>query len=62
MHPETEHNNNAQAASASSPRAQSHSYPFPLDAIVLAGTHTNPKRLITGRNKAFLKVGGAPLI
>jgi GTP:adenosylcobinamide-phosphate guanylyltransferase len=62
MHPETEQNNNVQAASASSPVAQSHAYPFPLDAIVLAGTHTNPKRLIAGRNKAFLEVGGTPLI
>ena len=31
-------------------------YPFLLDAVVLAGTHNNPKRLIAGRNKAFLKI------
>ncbi len=37
-------------------------YPFPLDAVVLAGTHRNPKRLIAGRNKAFLKVGEQALI
>ena len=39
-----------------------HAYPFPLDAVVLAGTHQNPKRLISGRNKAFLKVGGRELL
>jgi GTP:adenosylcobinamide-phosphate guanylyltransferase len=38
------------------------SYPFLLDAVVLAGTHQNPKRLIAGRNKAFLKVGGDLLV
>ena len=37
-------------------------YPFPLDAVVLAGTHQNPKRLIAGRNKAFLEVSGQKLI
>ena len=37
-------------------------YPFKLDAVVLAGTHQNPKRLIAGRNKAFLKVGEQVLI
>ena len=37
-------------------------YPFRLDAVVLAGTHQNPKRLIAGRNKAFLKVGEQILI
>lgn len=34
----------------------------PLDAIVLAGTHTNPKRLIDGRNKAFLEIAGRALV
>ena len=38
------------------------SYPFPLDAVILAGTHQNPKRLIYGRNKAFLNVAGQPLL
>jgi len=33
-----------------------------LDAIVLAGTHQNPKRLIDGKNKAFLEIGGKPLV
>ncbi len=37
-------------------------YPFRLDAVVLAGTHQNVKRLIAGRNKAFLKVGEQVLI
>ena len=37
-------------------------YPFPLDAVVLAGTHQNPNRLIAGRNKAFLEVGGEILV
>ena len=37
-------------------------YPFPLDAVVLAGTHQNPKRLIAGRNKAFLEVAGEVLV
>jgi GTP:adenosylcobinamide-phosphate guanylyltransferase len=40
----------------------SKAYPVLLDAIVLAGTHQNPKRLIAGRNKAFLKVGGQVLL
>ena len=34
----------------------------PLDAIVLAGTDTNPRRLIKGENKAFLEIGGQPLV
>lgn len=37
-------------------------YPEPLDAIVLAGTDTNPKRSIEGQNKAFLNVGGEVLV
>lgn len=39
-----------------------HSYPEPLDAIVLAGTDSNPKRMIGGQNKAFLEVGGEVLV
>jgi len=42
--------------------SRSSCYPFALDAVVLAGTHQNPKRLIAGRNKAFLEVGGQVLI
>mgnify|MGYP001823155730 CR=1 FL=1 len=37
-------------------------YPAPLDAIVLAGTDSNPKRLIKGQNKAFLDFGGQVLV
>jgi len=44
------------------PVCRSDAYPFPLDAVVLAGTHSNPKRLIAGRNKAFLEVGGKKLV
>ena len=35
-------------------------YPHKLDAIVLAGTHRNPKRLIAGKNKAFLEIDDRP--
>jgi GTP:adenosylcobinamide-phosphate guanylyltransferase len=34
----------------------------PLDAIVLAGTDSNPRRMIMGENKAFLQIGGLPLV
>jgi GTP:adenosylcobinamide-phosphate guanylyltransferase len=34
----------------------------PLDAIVLAGTDTNPRRLLRGENKAFLEIGGQALV
>ena len=34
----------------------------PLDAVVLAGTDTNPRLLIRGENKAFLQIGGLPLV
>jgi len=34
----------------------------PLDAVVLAGTHTNLKRLIDGSNKAFLEIAGRVLV
>jgi GTP:adenosylcobinamide-phosphate guanylyltransferase len=37
-------------------------YSAPLDAIVLAGTDSNPKRMIEGQNKAFLEVGGQVLV
>jgi GTP:adenosylcobinamide-phosphate guanylyltransferase len=39
-----------------------HRYPGPLDAIVLAGTDTNARRLIQGRNKAFLEIAGCVLV
>ena len=38
------------------------SYPSPLDAILLAGTDSNPRRLIQGRNKAFLELDGKALV
>jgi GTP:adenosylcobinamide-phosphate guanylyltransferase len=37
-------------------------WPSSLDAIVLSGTDSNPKRKIQGRNKAFLEVGGEVLV
>jgi GTP:adenosylcobinamide-phosphate guanylyltransferase len=37
-------------------------YPQLIDAIVLAGTDKNPKRMIEGQNKAFLEVGGEILV
>lgn len=37
-------------------------YAHAVDAIVLAGTHQNPRRLINGRNKAFLEIEGKPLV
>lgn len=37
-------------------------YPEPMDAIVLAGTDDNPKRMIQGQNKAFLDIGGRALV
>ncbi|MBT8039785.1 MAG: NTP transferase domain-containing protein [Xanthomonadales bacterium] len=37
-------------------------YPDPLDAIVLAGTDDNPRRMIKGQNKAFLEIGTKPLV
>ena len=37
-------------------------YPEPLDAIVLAGTDNNPRRMIQGQNKAFLEIGGSVLV
>jgi GTP:adenosylcobinamide-phosphate guanylyltransferase len=37
-------------------------YAHKIDAIVLAGTHTNPRRLIGGKNKAFLQMAGRPLV
>ena len=62
MHPETETNGSSKAGDAKQSPQRTDAYPFQLDAVVLAGTHQNPKRLISGRNKAFLKVGGQALI
>ncbi|MFQ6006209.1 MAG: molybdenum cofactor guanylyltransferase [Woeseia sp.] len=37
-------------------------FSYPVDAIVLAGTHRDPKRSVMGKNKAFLEIDGRPLI
>ena len=62
MHSETEQNGSDKTGGPAQSPCRSDAYPFPLDAVVLAGTHQNPKRLIAGRNKAFLRVGGKVLI
>ena len=62
MHPETERNGSNEKGDSAHTQCNPDAYPFPLDAVVLAGTHQNPKRLIAGRNKAFLEVGGKMLI
>lgn len=62
MHSETEQTGSGKAGVSGQADGPSDAYPFLLDAVVLAGTHQNPKRLITGRNKAFLEVGGQELI
>lgn len=38
------------------------SFSGPIDAIVLAGTHSDPSRRILGQNKAFLNMDGKPLV
>jgi GTP:adenosylcobinamide-phosphate guanylyltransferase len=62
MQPESERNDSSKTGSPGLQDQPSGYYPFPLDAVVLAGTHQNAKRLITGRNKAFLKVGDQVLV
>ena len=62
MHPETEQSGSSKTDGTGRSPFPPDDYPFPLDAVVLAGTHQNPKRLIAGRNKAFLEVGGRLLI
>jgi len=42
--------------------ADAFAYGHPIDAIVLAGTHQNPRRLIRGRNKGLLEIDEAPLV
>lgn len=37
-------------------------FAHPIDVVVLAGTHQNPRRLVRGRNKAFLVIAGRPLV
>lgn len=62
MHPEAGQEGSSETGDSDQSPCRSDAYPFPLDAVVLAGTHQNPKRLIAGRNKAFLEVGGKMLI
>jgi len=62
MHSETEQTGIGKSGVSGQADGSSDAYPFLLDAVVLAGTHQNPKRLIAGRNKAFLEVGGQVLI
>jgi len=62
MDPETENNIKFSVGGVETGKQRPDGYPFPLDAVVLAGTHQNTKRLITGRNKAFLEVGGEVLV
>ena len=62
MQTELEQNRFSTAKGSAREDGSVHAYPFPLDAIVLAGTHRNLKRLIAGRNKAFLKVGEKELL
>jgi len=62
MHTESEQKRVSAVKGSDQADGSRHAYPFPLDAIVLAGTHQNPKRLISGRNKAFLKVGDQELL
>ena len=62
MYPETEQTGSSNTGDTSRSSSDTGAYPFPIDAVVLAGTHQNPKRLIAGRNKAFLEVGAKLLI
>ena len=62
MHAEQGRNESNEKGEPAGSSGRSDAYPFPLDAVVLAGTHQNPNRLIAGRNKAFLEVGGKLLI
>ena len=62
MYPEAEQISDTKTDDPGQSLSSSDAYPVPIDAVVLAGTHQNPKRLIAGRNKAFLEVGGKVLI
>ncbi len=62
MHSNTERNGSNKADDSGQAVQRSDAYTLPLDAVVLAGTHQNPKRLIAGCNKAFLEVSGQVLI
>ena len=62
MRYDKQQNGDGSGVESSSSYKPSNVYPFALDAVVLAGTHQNPKRLISGRNKAFLELGDQVLI
>lgn len=62
MHSDSDQHSSDSSAGSGPAAPRRDAYPFALDAVVLAGTHQNPKRLIAGRNKAFLDVGGEVLI
>lgn len=55
---ESGHNDSTEAG----PSQDGVAYGGPLEAIVLSGTHQNVRRLINGRNKAFLEIDGKPLV
>jgi GTP:adenosylcobinamide-phosphate guanylyltransferase len=62
MYPKAEQISDTKTDDPGQSLCSSDAYPVPIDAVVLAGTHQNPKRLIAGRNKAFLEVGGKVLV
>ncbi len=45
MHPETERTAATKTGDPGQSPCHSDAYPFPLDAVVLAGTHQNPKTI-----------------
>jgi len=59
---DSERNDNNPSGEAGEQTPHSAAFPYPLDAVVLAGTDGNPRRLIAGRNKAFLEIGGKKLV
>lgn len=62
MSPQNANSQNPFSDAAASPGIAVSAYSHPIDAIILAGTHQNPTRLIDGRNKAFLDVNGQILV
>lgn len=62
MHADTTQSDSKPRAGTGQDSSRVDAYPFKLDAVVLSGTHENTKRLIMGRNKAFLKLGGQVLV
>lgn len=60
--PDRQNSEAADAESSGTSATGPLAFPGRLDAIVLAGTHSNPRRLVNGRNKAFLEIEGRPLV